>query len=79
MTMQDPFLGTYGSNPYAVGRTVYSNNSYSATRGPVDQQGYQERTQRNAQKRNAYLAWLKARQGGQYGSSNAQRLTGGLS
>jgi hypothetical protein len=57
--------------PYAAGAKLYGFGARSnPTSGPVDNQGYQERSRRAAIKRQVYLNKLKASQGQQYMSSD---------
>lgn len=69
----NPALGTYSFNPFAAGRKRYGG-TFAPTMGQVDRAGYAARESRNDAKRNAYQRWLKARQQGNFASSDSLRL-----
>lgn len=57
-------------NNYAAGNKVYGSGRPNPTSGPVDKTGYAERDRLAANKRNAMLRRMKARQAGRYMSSD---------
>jgi hypothetical protein len=71
----NPALGTYSFNAFAAGRKKYRGGStFAPTMGQVDRAGYMARESRNAAKLNAYQRWLKAKQQGNFASSDSLRL-----
>jgi hypothetical protein len=71
--------GLISYNPYTAGKVIYSNGTHHPTSGPVSadgQQGYDERDRRIRVRRNALLAYQKAKQAGQYAGANYLRKAG---
>lgn len=60
-------------NPYTVGKRVYGAGRSFPTMGPVDKLGYRERDAKSKARRQAILRRMQARQGGKFGSADAQR------
>lgn len=71
--------GFISFNPYLAGKVVYGNGTHHPTDGPVGakgKKGYRERDQKVKVRRNALLAFQKAKQSGQYAGANYLRKAG---